>query len=190
MTSPELIELINDNPRVRLLDVRTPGEFESAHIEGAYNLPLDQLGEHQRELARVNDPVVLICQSGGRARQAEQLLTQAGLGQLRLLEGGMNAWTAAGNAVHRGGRPRLSIERQVRIIAGLLVTLFSLLAWKVSPLFALVPAGIGLGLTYAGVTNLCGMAMILTRLPYNRGPACDPARVVAALTGNQKSCCS
>ncbi len=190
MTSLELIELINDNPRVRLLDVRTPGEFESAHIEGAYNLPLHQLGEHQRELALVNDPVVLICQSGGRARQAEQLLSLAGLSQLKLLEGGMNSWTAAGNPIHRGGRPRLSLERQVRIIAGLLVTLFSLLAWKVSPLFALVPAGIGLGLTHAGLTNFCAMAMVLTWLPYNRGPACEPARVVAALTANQKSCCS
>lgn len=189
MTSPELIELIQQNPRARLLDVRTPGEFESAHIEGAYNLPLDQLGEHKRELAGVNDPVVLICQSGARARQAEQLLSQVGLGQLRLLEGGMNAWMAAGNSVHRG-RPRLSIERQVRIIAGLLVVLFSMLAWKVNPLFALVPMGVGLGLTYAGLTNQCGMVMILTRLPYNSGPACDPARVVAALTGNQKSCCS
>jgi rhodanese-related sulfurtransferase len=173
--------LLRDRPDVRLLDVRTPGEYESMHIRGAYNVPLDTLGEHADEIrATVNEPVVLICQSGNRARQAETALTECTMPNLHVLEGGMAAWQAAGYPVERVGR-RLSLERQVRIVAGALAMAGALLALAVNPLFALVPAFVGGGLLFAGVTDTCGMAMMLSRLSYNRPAHCDVPAMVEAL---------
>ena len=178
----ELDALLESNPGIRLLDVRTPAEYEGAHIRGAYNVPLDVLGEHGREIrASVAAPVVLVCQSGQRARKAEEALRSAGMPNLHVLDGGLNAWLAAGRPAVRGA-PRLSLERQVRIAAGALAALGGLLAVAVNPLFALLAAAVGSGLVFAGVTNTCGMAMALSRLPYNRTATCDVGAMVRALT--------
>ncbi len=174
-------QLLNDNPRVRLLDVRTPGEFESAHIPGAYNVPLDTLGEHAREITSVNDsPVVVVCQSGQRARKAEDALRALGMSNLHILEGGVNGWIAAGLDVARGRR-RMSLERQVRIAAGALTATGGFLALFVNPVFAALSALVGSGLVFAGVTDTCMMGMLLARLPYNRPAACDVGAIARAL---------
>jgi hypothetical protein len=102
---------------------------------------------------------------------------------LHVLDGGMNGWLTAGQPVRRGPR-RLSLERQVRIVAGSLAAAGAVLALLVSPLFALLPAFVGSGLVFAGVTDTCGMALLLSRLPYNRPATCDvPAMVEALRTG-------
>ena len=177
----ELAELLAQHPEIRLLDVRTPGEYDAVHIRGAYNVPLDQLGEHGREIsANVADPVVLVCQSGQRARKAEAALRDSGMPNVHVLDGGVAAWLAAGQPVVRGTE-RLSLERQVRIAAGALAASGGLLALTVSPLFAILPLFIGSGLVFAGVTNWCGMAILLARLPYNRPATCDVATMVRAL---------
>lgn len=166
---------------VRLLDVRTPGEYAAVHIPGAYNVPLDALGAHARAIRdAVAAPVILVCQSGQRARRAEATLRAAGLDDLHVLDGGVNAWVAAGLPVERGA-PRLSLERQVRIAAGALAALGGFLGAFVHPLWALLPAFVGSGLVFAGVTDTCGMALLLARLPYNRGAACDVGVTVRAL---------
>jgi rhodanese-related sulfurtransferase len=170
---------------VRLLDVRTPAEFETAHIRGAYNVPLDILNEHAREIRTVNEPVVLVCASGQRAKKAEAALVEAGMAQLHVLDGGMTAWTSAGLPIVRG-RERMSLERQVRIVAGGLAAVGGALAIFVNPLFGVVPTVIGSGLVCAGVTNTCGMAMMLARLPYNRTQQCDVSAMVRALTTGQE----
>jgi rhodanese-related sulfurtransferase len=181
LEAKELAELMRARPDVRLLDVRTPGEYESAHIPGAYNVPLDTLGEHANEIrATVDEPVVLICQSGARARRAEQALSDCTISNLHVLEGGMHGWLAAGQEVNRGV-PRLSLERQVRIAAGGLAAAGAVLALLVNPLWAVLPAFVGSGLVFAGVTDTCGMAMLLSRLPYNRPASCDVEAMVAAL---------
>ncbi len=178
---PELAELLSEHPEVRLLDVRTPTEYETVHIRGAYNVPLDLLGEHGAEIrTNVAEPVVLICQSGQRARKAEEALKAAGMPNLHVLDGGVNGWVAAGNPVVRRAE-RLSLERQVRIAAGAMAAIGGILAVFINPLFALLPAFVGSGLVFAGVTNTCGMAMLLTRLPYNRVATCDVAAMVRAL---------
>jgi rhodanese-related sulfurtransferase len=111
--------LEEDPPRI--LDVRTLAEFETAHIPGSYNVPLDLLREHRDELARhIDEDVVLVCRSGARASQAEQALGQAGLVGLRVLDGGMNSWQRAGAPVNRG-RQTWDLERQVRLAAGSVV---------------------------------------------------------------------
>lgn len=178
----ELARLVAQRPEVRLLDVRTPGEFEAEHIAGAYNVPLDTLGEHGPEIrAGVADPVVLVCRSGQRARKAEQALRAAGMAHLHVLDGGMAAWVAADLPVRRG-TPRMSLERQVRIAAGALAATGGFLALFVNPLFAALPAAVGSGLVFAGVTDTCMMGMLLARLPYNRPASCDVGAMVRALT--------
>lgn len=177
----DLAELLEERPGIRLLDVRTPGEYESVRIRGAYNVPLDRLNEHGPELrAQVRDPIVLICNSGQRAQRAEAALLDSGMPNLHVLKGGMTAWLGSGLSVERG-RDRISLERQVRIAAGSLAALGGLLALLVNPLFALLPTFIGSGLVFAGITDTCGMAMLLSKLPYNRPATCDVEAMVQAL---------
>ena len=164
----EAHHLATENPAIRFLDVRTPGEFESEHIGGAYNVPLDTLGEHAGELSSsLSDPVMLVCQSGQRARQADATLRRAGMANLHVLEGGVNAWLAAGLPTVRGTK-RMSLERQVRIVAGGLAAVGGVLALVVNPWFGALPAFIGSGLVFSGVTDTCTMAMLLAKLPHNR----------------------
>jgi rhodanese-related sulfurtransferase len=172
--------LAADPASVRLLDVRTPGEYSTAHIAGSYNVPVDVLAEHAAEIAALDTPVVLICQSGQRAVRADAVLRASGRPQLRVLDGGMRAWLDAGLPVNRGAK-RISLERQVRIAAGSLSAAGAFLALLVSPWFAAIPAFVGSGLVFAGVTDTCAMGMLLARLPYNRSSACDVAVAVAAL---------
>lgn len=182
LTPEDLAVLLRDHPGVRLLDVRTPGEFESQHIPGAYNVPLDTLGEHAAEIrAGVSEPVVLVCRSGQRALRAEEALKAAGMRNLHVLDGGMAAWTAAHLPV-RESRPRMSLERQVRIVAGALAAVGAVLALAVNPLFAVLPAMVGLGLVHAGTTDSCMMGFCLARLRYNRPATCDVPAMVRALT--------
>ncbi|MEU6075104.1 rhodanese-like domain-containing protein [Micromonospora sp. NPDC047074] len=175
-----LRELIDAGRAPRLLDVRTPAEFETAHIPGAYNVPLDLLREHREELRRhLDEDVVLICRSGARAAQAGQALAGAGLPNLTVLDGGMSAWQAA-HAPVRQGTPRWDLERQVRLVAGSIV-LVSVLGSVFVPGLKWVAALIGAGLTFAAVTNTCAMGMLLGRLPYNRGASCDLDTVLGQL---------
>ena len=128
LTPAEVAGLSQQMPQVRLLDVRTAAEFTSEHIRGAYNVPLETLGEHAREIrASRQSPLVLVCRSGQRARTAEVALKAAGLEHLHVLDGGVTAWVAAGLPLVRG-RQTMSLERQVRIAAGSLAATGGLLA--------------------------------------------------------------
>lgn len=167
---------------VRVLDVRSPAEFEGVHIPGAYNVPLDTLGEHAGEIQRhVDEPVVLVCRSGMRASQAEQRLANIGMGNVKVLEGGMMAWERSGGKVNRGVT-KWDLERQVRLVAGSIV-LTSIIASIWLPGLRFVAGFIGAGLTFAALTNTCAMGMMLSKLPYNRGNTCDVNAVVDQLTG-------
>lgn len=171
-----------DGTAVRVLDVRTPAEFETVHIPGAYNVPLDTLGEHTDDIrSHVEDPVVLVCRSGMRASQAEARLAGAGMTNVKVLDGGMVAWERAGGKVNRGVA-RWDIERQVRLIAGgVVLTAIIVSIWV--PAVRFVAGALGLGLTVAALTNTCAMGMALSKLPYNRTSSCDVNVVVDQLTG-------
>lgn len=189
MTAPavvnaaELRALLASPTPPRVLDVRTPGEFETSHIAGSYNVPLDLLREHRDEIrTHLDDQVVLVCQSGQRAAQAEDALRQAGLGNVHVLDGGIGAWESQGFAVNRGAR-RWDLQRQVRFVAGTIVAL-SILASILIPGLKWVAFVMGAGLSITAVTNTCLMGMMLAKLPYNRGPACDAESVVAQLVGS------
>lgn len=177
---PTVRDLLDTGSGPRLIDVRTPAEFETAHIPGAYNVPLDLLREHRTELrTHLDDQIVLVCRSGARATQAGNDLAAAGLPHLRVLDGGMVAWEAAGAPVNRG-RPRWDLERQVRLVAGTIV-LLCVLASLVVPATVWIAAAVGGGLAVAALTNTCAMGMLLAKLPYNRARSCDLDSVVSEL---------
>jgi rhodanese-related sulfurtransferase len=176
-----LQERLSSEDAPRVLDVRTPAEFETAHIPGSYNVPLDNLREHRAELrAHLDEDVVLVCRTGGRAEQAEKALAEVGLPGLRVLEGGMVAWESNGAPVNRG-KQTWELERQVRLVAGGIV-LSSVLGSIVVPELKWVAGGIGAGLTFAALSNTCAMGMLLAKMPWNRrGDSCDMDGVVKAL---------
>jgi rhodanese-related sulfurtransferase len=186
MTTPATIDshdlsrkLVSATPP-RVIDVRTPGEFETAHIAGAYNVPLDLLREHRDEIIEhLDEDVVLVCRSGQRAAQAEETLRRAGLTNVHILEGGITAWEAKGFAVNRGTQ-RWDLERQVRLVAGSVV-LASIMGSVAAPKLKWVAGAIGGGLTFAALSNTCAMGMLLSKLPYNRGATCDAQSIVSQL---------
>ena len=176
----ELRTLMDSASPPRVLDVRTPGEFDTVHMPGAYNVPLDLLREHRDEIvSHLDQDVVLVCRSGQRAAQAEETLRRAGVANVRILDGGITAWEAKGFAVNRGAQ-RWDLERQVRLVAGVIVAL-SVLASVVIPGAKWVAFAIGAGLAFAALTNTCAMGLLLARLPHNRGASCDVRTVVAQL---------
>lgn len=176
----ELQRMMLDDPATRILDVRTGGEFDGVHIGGSYNVPLDTLGEHARDLADVEHPVVLVCKSGARADQAHTTLTGAGKQRLHLLDGGLDAWIAGGGDVVRGTSETWAMDRQVRLVAGS-ISLIGILLSMFVPKAKWLAGGVATGLTFSAVTNTCAMGNALAKLPYNRGRACDIEGVLTEL---------
>lgn len=170
ISSAELAQLRADDPGIRILDVRTGGEFETAHIPGSYNVPLDTLGEHVTDLADFSHPVVLVCQSGARATQAHGALRDAGKHTIHILDGGIAAWQAGGHEVAHGDVQRWAMDRQVRLVAGSMVVA-GVVASIAAPRLKWLAAGVGSGLVFSAVTNTCAMANVLSKLPYNRTDA-------------------
>ena len=164
-----------------VLDVRSPAEFETAHIPGSLNLPLGQLPGHAAELAEHNElPVVLVCRSRNRAGQAASTLAAAGADRLHVLEGGLQRWDDGARPVQRG-KARWDLERQVRLVAGSLVLAGIVVSTKV-PRARYLSGAVGAGLAFAAISDTCAMGNLLARLPYNRGAGVDTAATVAALT--------
>lgn len=161
-----------------VVDVRTPAEFETEHIAGSYNVPLDTLKEHTRDLAeRLDGHVVLVCQSGSRAGDAQQRLAEAGFTAAEVLQGGISAYAAAGGDVVRRGT-RWSMDRQVRLTAGSIALVGAVASQLGSRRFGLVPAAIGAGLSWSAVSDTCALAALLGKMPWNKAAEERPARVV------------
>jgi len=180
ITTAQLRRLMHDDPLVRVLDVRTGGEFDGVHIPGSFNVPLDTLGEHAQDLADVEHPVVLVCKSGARAGQAHAKLTTAGKQRLHLLDGGMDAWEASGGDVVRSSSDTWALDRQVRFLAGA-IALVAILASIVAPKAKWLAGGVSFGLSFSAATNTCAMGNVLSKLPYNQSDSCDIDGVLAEL---------
>ncbi len=157
----------------QLMDVRSPSEFAAGHIPGAINIPMDQIESRLDDLSATS-PIVLICQMGKRARTTAGLLEPCSL-KISVLDGGTNAWIQAGLPIVQSSKTRWSLERQVRLAAGLLVLTASALALFMNPRWLFLAAFVGAGLTFAGLTDFCPMAELLQRLPWNRTTHCTIA---------------
>ena len=166
----ELAELCKEGKKIDLIDVRTPVEYTEVHVEIARNVPLDQLDPAALMQARNNpahEPLYVICRSGSRGQQACEQFLKAGFSNAVNIEGGTMACVEAGLPVVRG-KKAVSLERQVRVAAGSLVLLGAILGWFVHPAFIGLSAFAGAGLLFAGITDTCGMGLILARMPWNQ----------------------
>jgi rhodanese-related sulfurtransferase len=157
-----LAELLAGGQKIDLIDVRTPVEFREVHVESARNVPLDRLDPAALVQARhgcPGEPLYVLCRSGSRGQQACERFLKAGFADVVNVETGL--------PVVRG-KKAIALERQVRIAAGLLVLLGAILGWLVDPAFVGLSAFVGSGLVFAGVTDTCGMGMLLARMPWNQ----------------------
>jgi rhodanese-related sulfurtransferase len=182
ITPRQLSELSQSGAPIDLIDVRTPVEYREVHVGFARNLPLDQLDAAKLMAGRnaPEQPLYVICRSGSRGSQACAKILDSGFSNVVNVEGGTQAWEQAGLPVVRG-KKAVSLERQVRIAAGLLVLTGAILGVFVSPYWIGLSAFVGAGLTFSGITDTCGMGMILARMPWNQVPKASPS-------GNSGNC--
>jgi rhodanese-related sulfurtransferase len=163
------LEVASGNSSVIFLDVRTPSEFSARHAVGARNIPLDAL---PARLAASELPkeatLCILCEKGGRATVAAEHLLREGFYDVHVVQGGTEAWVSDGLPIDGTGRKTISIERQVRIGTGTLVLTGVILGFLIHPAFYGLSAFIGAGLVFAGVTDWCGMGLLLARAPWNR----------------------
>ncbi|GAA0637666.1 rhodanese-like domain-containing protein [Sporichthya brevicatena] len=167
------------NGSVRLLDVRTPGEFAASRIPGSHNIPLGDLETYADALAKADTDLVVVCQSGGRAQLAADALRAKGRPNVSVLDGGLGAWESVGGDTE-GGASAWTIERQVRLVAGSLV-LTGILASLKFPKAKFLSGAVGGGLTFAALSNTCLMGSLLAKLPFNRAASADIESAIVAL---------
>ena len=167
----ELRRRLDAGEPLQLVDVREEPEFAAGRLAGARLFPLGEIEKRAGELDR-SQPLVLICRSGKRAGQARERLTRLGFNQLASLSGGLTAWEADGLPVEKDEHAPWSLERQVRVAAGALVFIGVSLGWFVHPGFYGLSAFVGAGLVFAGVSDWCGMGLLLAKAPWNRRSNC------------------
>jgi rhodanese-related sulfurtransferase len=167
ITPREVLSMTQGGEGCQIVDVREPVEYESERIAGSIFLPLSSLKEKAGALDS-NRPLCLVCRTGNRARMALARLSELGVTDAFVMQGGLQAWAAEGLPVERTGRRIWSMERQVRFTAGLLVLLGIALAYTVSANWICLSAFVALGMIISAVTDSCGMAVVLGRMPWNR----------------------
>ncbi len=163
-----------------IVDVRTNIEHAEKHLVLAHrHIPLDelkvQINKHEVGLKK-DATIYLLCLSGDRAEKAATLFTQAGYQNVNVIQGGLIACQHNGYEVEGFGSTAndmtsvmgpISLERQVRIAAGLLVATGALLGLFYNPAYTYLSLFVGCGLVFAGITNFCGMALLLAKAPWN-----------------------
>jgi rhodanese-related sulfurtransferase len=163
----ELQKILTAQPSSSVIDVRTPVEFAEVHVPQAQSIPLDELKPSSLQL-RKDEPVYLLCRSGQRATKAAEKFSKGGFSEPIVVEGGTLAWIEANLPVTRGATKIISLERQVRIAAGTIVFTGVLLARFVNFNFIWLSGFVGAGLVFAGITDFCGMGLLIAKLPWNK----------------------
>jgi len=166
--SPAELRAGLDRGEITLIDVREPAEHAGERIPGSRLLPLSKFDPEKALALAEGRPLVLHCRGGNRSGQACRKMLNAGAESATHLAGGIEAWTKAGYPVERDAKASISIMRQVQITAGSLVLIGSLLGYLVSPWFFALSGFMGAGLMVAGITDTCGLAMLLAKMPWNR----------------------
>jgi rhodanese-related sulfurtransferase len=170
ITPIQLQTILAAQPSSPVIDVRTPVEFAEVHVPQARSVPLDELKPSSLQLQK-DQPVYLLCRSGQRATKAAEKFAKEGFSQPIVVEGGTLAWIKANLPVERSTVKVVSLERQVRIAAGALVFTGVLLARFVNFDFIWLSGFVGAGLVFAGITDFCGMGLLLAKLPWNKRPS-------------------
>ena len=182
ITASELFEKLKlARQSILLLDVRSGAEFSEQHIDGSINIPLDQLPSGFKA-PDSSQELIVICRSGKRASKACEVLL--GIGQQpKLLSGGLLSWLEAGLPTKKV-TTRLSIERQTQLTIGIGVLIGVLAGSLVNRWFLIVPAFFGAGLTFAGASGTCGLAILLTKAPWNKQTGSTGSKTSGASCSN------
>jgi len=168
MISPrDASSLLEQDPQTKILDVRSALEFSQVHIEHSLNIPIDMISAKINELSQSKQNYLVLCHTGNRAAMAADMLIQSGIHTVKVMEGGIIRWQKEKLPVIKG-QGGMSLERQVRLIAGSLVLLGIMMSWRLHWAFIFVSVFVSSGLIYAGLTDNCLMGMLLMKLPYNK----------------------
>ena len=168
MISPrDASSLLEQDPQTKILDVRSALEFSQVHIEHSLNIPIDMISAKIDEMSQSKQNYLVLCHTGNRAAMAADMLIQSGIHTVKVMEGGIIRWQKEKLPVIKG-RGGMSLERQVRLIAGSLVLLGIMMSWRLHWAFIFVSVFVSSGLIYAGLTDNCLMGMLLMKLPYNK----------------------
>jgi rhodanese-related sulfurtransferase len=169
ITPDQFHTLHRERREVTLIDVRSPAEFRTVHVQSAINLPLGDLDANSiASHADAEDDIYVICHSGGRSVQACEQLVALGFTNVVSVEGGTVACQQQGLPVNQGNQKMIPIERQVRIVAGTLILLGFILSRYANPSFIYLSVFVGAGLVFAGISGTCMMGLLLARMPWNR----------------------
>jgi rhodanese-related sulfurtransferase len=171
ITPNEFFALLNSGKVVDFIDVRTPAEYASRHAKGARLVPVDDLNVAKvlaERVAEKDSPIYIICKSGTRAQRAGDKFIAGGFDNVFCVAGGTEAWVAAGLPVESDGSKVIPLDRQVRIVAGSMVFIGAILAWLVHPAFVGLCGFVGAGLVFAGITDICPMANLVAKMPWNQ----------------------
>jgi rhodanese-related sulfurtransferase len=168
ITSNELQKKIDQSAdSIQLVDVREYPEYASGHIPAAKWIPLGKLQKQIDELDRSKE-TILMCLSGKRSAQAQHVLRSHNFAKVSHLNNGLQSWKQSGGALHKEAKAPWSLERQVRVAAGSLIVASVLLATFIHYGFIGIAGVVGAGLIFAGITDWCGMGLLLAKMPWNQ----------------------
>jgi rhodanese-related sulfurtransferase len=167
-----------DNQNLVLIDVRSPVEFESKHIKGSFNIPIDDLSVNsmkeliKRKKIKTNEEIYFICKSGMRAKLAQQKMEDSKHPIVCVDKGLDGIDSGEGIEYNYGSRGGISLERQVRITIGFLMLAGILAGAFIHPLAYGFSGLISLGFLISGITDWCGMALLIAKMPWNKVATC------------------
>ena len=168
MVSPkDAYELVSKDPQIRLLDVRSALEFNETHLKDSINIPIDMIGLKVKSLSESGQSYIVFCRTGNRSPMAADMLLQSGIYSVKVMDGGLTRWQKEKLPVIKG-QGEISLERQVRIIAGTMMLLGIVLAGLIHWAYIFISVWVAIGLIFAGLTDNCLMGMLLMKLSYNK----------------------
>lgn len=189
VTAAEASQWVKAGGAGSVIDVRTGAEYQGEHIPGSRIIPMDQIEARADEVRAVPAPRLLLCQSGARAAMVRKSLVKLNVGGLSVIEGGISGYSRAGGETVKG-KGLISLERQVRIAAGALVLTGVIGGTFVSPGFYGLAAFVGAGLMFAGITDWCGMGILLSKMPWNQASLPGTASAGGSCAASAPSACA
>lgn len=147
-----------------LIDVREPKEFFDYHLEGSINIPSSNF-KLEDFLPYKNHEITLICQSGKRAKNVLDFLTENGFNQIELVEEHIER---IDKATLVSKNKLWSVDRQFRFALGILLITFLLGFHFLSRNFIIIPIILATGLTVTAIIDRCYFRMLIAKMPWNK----------------------
>ncbi|MCB0734457.1 MAG: rhodanese-like domain-containing protein [Flavobacteriales bacterium] len=145
-----------------IIDVRTPKEFESGSLPGAVNIPSNNFTMTDYAPFKA-DQIALLCSSGNRASMVCEVLQENGFQHVSIMQHHMEYLSK-----HEQTTAKWSVDRQFRLVVGLLLATFLVGLTYGMTAFLILPTLICLGLILSVITNNCYLKIGIAALPWNR----------------------